>query len=131
MILVDTSVLIDAFSGSRNEEVEKLRSCLENGVSVGINNYVYLEVLQGAKNEIGFQRLKEYLNVQRFYTLKYGERSYESAAMIFYKCKTTGNTVSSTIDCLIAQTAIEHDLRLLHRDRDFERMAKVVPLKLF
>ena len=34
------------------------------------------------------------------------------------------------IDCLIAQTAIEHDLLLLHNDRDFDRIAGVTPLKV-
>jgi len=38
-------------------------------------------------------------------------------------------TVRSTIDCLIAQVCVEHDATLLHNDRDFERIASVVPLK--
>ena len=40
-----------------------------------------------------------------------------------------GITVRSTVDCLIAQIAIENELLLLHNDRDFEAMAAVVPLK--
>ncbi len=35
------------------------------------------------------------------------------------------------MDCPIAQTAIEHGLSLLHSDSDFERIAKVSPLKIF
>jgi|JI10StandDraft_1071094.scaffolds.fasta_scaffold49533_5 predicted nucleic acid-binding protein len=38
---------------------------------------------------------------------------------------------NTAIDCLIAQIAIEHDLILLHNDRDYVRIAKIVPnLKL-
>ena len=33
------------------------------------------------------------------------------------------------VDCLIAQVAMEHDLFLLHNDRDFEAMARVIPLR--
>lgn len=32
----------------------------------------------------------------------------------------------STIDCLVAQIAIENDLLLLHSDRDFDDIASVV-----
>ncbi|MDO9046168.1 MAG: hypothetical protein Q7U66_00335 [Methylobacter sp.] len=36
------------------------------------------------------------------------------------------------MDCLIAQTAIEHDLILLHSDKDFEHIAEIFPaLKLY
>jgi predicted nucleic acid-binding protein len=39
--------------------------------------------------------------------------------------------INSTIDCLIAQTAIENNLYLLHNDSDFDNIAKVVDLKMF
>lgn len=47
------------------------------------------------------------------------------------ECRKQGITIRSTIDCLIAQTAIEHDLLLLHRDNDFSAMSKIVPLKFY
>ena len=34
-------------------------------------------------------------------------------------------------DCLIAQTAIENDLTLLHNDADFDCMRRVAPLKIY
>ena len=40
-------------------------------------------------------------------------------------------SVSSSMDCLIAQTAIEHGLHLLHTDSDFDRIAKVSALKIW
>ena len=42
-----------------------------------------------------------------------------------------GITIRSTIDCIVAQTTIEHDLYLLHHDKDFEIMGKVIPLKFY
>lgn len=40
-------------------------------------------------------------------------------------------TIRSSIDGLVAQTVIEHDITLLHNDRDYVRIASVVPeLKL-
>ena len=37
----------------------------------------------------------------------------------------------STIDCLLARIAIEHDVSLFHNDDDFVNMGRIVPeLKL-
>jgi predicted nucleic acid-binding protein len=35
------------------------------------------------------------------------------------------------MDCLIAQTALENDLVLLHDDSDFNRIAEVCPLAIY
>ena len=46
---------------------------------------------------------------------------------MYFDCRSAGMTVRSAIDCLIARVAIEHDLLLLHEDRDFEKISGVVP----
>lgn len=53
--------------------------------------------------------------------------SYSQAANIYFTCRRKGITVRSTVDCVIAQIAIEHELILLHNDKDFENIAKVFP----
>lgn len=130
MILVDTSVLIDALEGRSNEQVHQFKDILNTGTPFGISPFVYQEVLQGAKNEKEFLILKEYLSLQRFYHLQEGNRSYEEAARIYFKGRRHGITLGP-IDCLIAQTAVENKLRLLHRDRDFDKMAEIIPLQIF
>jgi len=46
--------------------------------------------------------------------------------------RAAGVTVRSTVDCLIARLAVEHDLVLLHDDRDYDRIATVeARLRLF
>ena len=42
-------------------------------------------------------------------------------------CRKEGVAVRSTVDCLVAQCAIESELVLLHHDMDFKRIARVVP----
>ena len=37
-----------------------------------------------------------------------------------------GITIRSSIDCLIAQCAIENEVTLLHNDKDFVQMAGVI-----
>ena len=53
------------------------------------------------------------------------------AARLYFDCRRAGVTLRSSVDCTIAQIALEHGAALLHNDRDFERIAKIVPqLKL-
>ena len=131
MILVDTSVFIDFFRGVRGEAVEKLERVLETAVPFGINSFIFQEVLQGAASEKEFLLLEKYLRTQRFYHLADPIESFAKAARIYMDCRKRGLTVRSTIDCLIAETALEHDLLLLHQDNDFTAIAQIVPLKIY
>lgn len=126
MILVDTSVLIAYFKGSDNEAVKKFEDVLTGNIPFGINNYIYQELLQGVSSEKDFNKLKDYLETQRFYELKNGRKSYEESAVMYYKCRKAGVTIRSTIDFLIVQTAIENNLLLLHNDNDFILISKVI-----
>jgi predicted nucleic acid-binding protein len=60
-----------------------------------------------------------------------GHDSYVKAADLYRKCRAKGLTIRSTIDLLIAQTAIENNAELLHNDRDFAAIASVTSLKLY
>ena len=131
MILVDTSVLIDFFKGVVSESAQKFRIVLQKGIPFGINSLIFQEVLQGAGSEKEYFTLKRYLETQRFYHLREPIDSSAKAAKIYLDCRKKGITIRSTIDCLIAQTALENDLLLLHEDSDFDLMAKVIPLKFF
>ncbi len=131
MILVDTSVLIDYLKGTNNAAVKRFQFVLDNGIPFGINSFIYQELLQGVKTEKDFRKLKQYLDTQTFYNLKDTKESFAQAARIYFMCRKKGLTVSSTIDCLIVQTVLEHDLYLLHNDKDFERIRKVVKFKVF
>jgi predicted nucleic acid-binding protein len=131
MILVDTSVLIDFFKSSKSEGALRLKLVLEQGLNFGITSHVFQEVLQGAKSEKEYKLLRRYLETQRFFHPKDPLDSFAEAARIFFLCRKKGLTIRSTIDCLIAQIAMEHDLLLLHSDQDFHLMANVIPLKIY
>jgi hypothetical protein len=78
-----------------------------------------------------FKVLRDYLKSQTIFELRDGLASYLAAAKIFFDLRRRGMTVGSSVDCLIAQTAIEHGLHLLHNDSDFDRIAKVSALKIW
>jgi predicted nucleic acid-binding protein len=131
MILVDTSVLIDFFKGYKSEAALRFKLVLEQGLNFGITSHVFQEVLQGAKSEKEYKLLRRYLETQRFFHPKDPVDSFAEAARIFFQCRKRGLTIRSTIDCLIAQIAMEHDLLLLHSDQDFHLMVNVIPLKIY
>ena len=132
MVLVDTSVLIDFFKGNSNTKSEKFEYVIKNSIPFGINGLIYQEILQGAANESEFEKLKIYLITQNFYNMINGISSFEEASKIFIKCRQKGYTVRSTIDLIIAQTAIENNLFLLHNDSDFDIISKVTKdLKIY
>ena len=70
--------------------------------------------------------MSDYLGSQTFYQPRDPVESHREAAFIYFRCRQAGVTVRSAIDCLIACVAIEHDLILLHDDRDFENMSGVI-----
>jgi predicted nucleic acid-binding protein len=131
MILVDTSVLIDFLKGFQTEGRDKFEVVLHRKIPFGITSFILQEVLQGAASEKEFLLLKKYLLSQKFYHPKDPVDSFARAARIYMDCRKQGITVRSTIDCIIVQTTLEHDLFLLHNDSDFNAMVKVVPIKFY
>jgi predicted nucleic acid-binding protein len=126
MILVDTSVLIDFIRNVDNIATNKLNEIIALNIPFGITCHVYQELLQGVSTQREFSLLKEYLDTLNFYDMLYGAESYAAAAAIYFSCRKKGITVRSSIDCLIVQIALEHKLKLLHNDRDFDNIKKII-----
>jgi predicted nucleic acid-binding protein len=55
---------------------------------------------------------------------------FRTAARLFADARRSGRTVRSLLDCVIAAVAIRHDAVLVHRDRDYEVLASVSPLRV-
>jgi hypothetical protein len=96
-------------------------------MAVGLNHQIYLEILQGARSTEAFACLQRYFSTQRFYGFVDDLRGYEAAADLYFRCRQLGITVRSSIDCLIAQCAIENYLIMLPQDRDFIHMQGTAP----
>jgi predicted nucleic acid-binding protein len=127
MIIVDTPVLIDFFRSKQNDAVEVFSRILDQKTPFSITEHIYQELLQGAASEKDYMQLKRYLDTVPICSVMHGKESYAEAARLFMHCRSKGVTIRNSIDCLIAQIAIEHESRLLHHDRDFDQIAKVVP----
>jgi predicted nucleic acid-binding protein len=127
VILVDTSAWIGYLRGDERPAVARLQALLDRGVPVAVTSVVAQELLQGVATAEAFERLERYLASQVRVEPSDPWLGAVEAARIYGACRAAGVTVRSTIDCLIARIAIEHDLPLLHDDRDFDAIARVVP----
>ncbi|CAN5910562.1 PIN domain nuclease [soil metagenome] len=127
MYLVDTSVWIDYLREEDTEAALFFAVALDRGYPFGITPEIYQEVLQGAATAEDFEQLAEYLGTQRLYGLGNGIESYRQAAGLYFRCRQAGMPVRSTKDCIVVQICLEHGLLLLHNDRDFLNISRVVP----
>ena len=132
MILVDTSAWIDWLREANTDAARALDRILANALPFGITRVIYQEILQGARSDASFERLSDYFGSQRFHEPADRMATHREAAALYRRCRAAGVTVRSTIDCFIAQLAIDEDLVLVHADRDFDRLAEHAPrLRLY
>jgi predicted nucleic acid-binding protein len=129
LIIVDTSVLISFFRGDDTKPAARMREIEEQLVPFSIPAICCQELLQGARDLREWRLLATYLGTQDLLCGQDPWQSHLAAARIYFECRRKGITISSTIDCLIAQLALESDGILLHADADFERIKAVRPLQ--
>jgi predicted nucleic acid-binding protein len=132
MYLVDTSVWIDFLRGRKVAHVAALQTLLQGEETVGTAPIILQEILQGADSDSTFDEWLEYFSDLVCYLPHDLEAAHIAAARLYHRCRRAGRTPRSSNDCVIAMTAIEHDLVLLHNDRDFELMGSADPaLRLY
>ncbi|MFO7986872.1 MAG: PIN domain-containing protein, partial [Desulfatiglandaceae bacterium] len=56
--------------------------------------------------------------------------TFVRAAELYRSLRKRGVTIRKPIDCMISAVAIEHNIRLLHNDRDFDHIAKHSKLRV-
>ena len=129
MILVDSSVWIDYFKGTRNEHTDTLDALLASE-PVAVGDLMLAEVLQGFNSERDFNQAKNVLLSLQQVVIGGTEIAIQ-AARNFRTLRVHGVTVRKTIDALIATRCIEDDLMLLHSDRDFNAFETHLGLRVF
>lgn len=122
MFLIDTSVWISVFR-DRTGVVRQSLEAIINDESIFLNRFTQMELLQGCRDEREWTLLETYLQEQDY--IESTPNTWVAAARIYYDLQRQGLTVRSSIDCCIAQLAIEHQFILVHNDRDFETIQRV------
>jgi predicted nucleic acid-binding protein len=109
-------------------EVHGLVRALEAGEAILTTGLVLQELLQGFAGPRDRERI-----VDRFAALPLlvpDRRDHVDAAELRNKCRRGGVQIG-TIDALLAQLCIHHDLTMLTTDRDFRNMVGHCALKLW
>lgn len=125
MYLVDTSVWIDFLRGTDAAHVAVLIDLLNGDELVGTAPVILQEILQGADSEDRFKKWQGFFSELWCHVADDPISTHVAAARLYQACRRRGRTPRSSNDCLIAQVAIEHELILLHNDRDFEVIGAV------
>lgn len=130
-LFVDTSVWSLALRRDARPEgiqVRRLRTALSSGESVHTTGIVLQELLQGYRGPRNRAQI-----VHHFAALPVivpTRSDHVDAAELRNECRRHGIQVG-TIDALLAQLCIRHDLVMLTTDRDFRRIADWTPLQLW
>ena len=126
-MIVDSSVWIGFLCSDPTAEVKQLKNALEARRPIWLVPVILQEVLQGADSERTFTRWARVLSGVSVIRVSDPAATARAAALLYAKCRWRGITPRSANDCLIAASAVEVGLPLLHRDRDFDRMVIVEP----
>jgi len=126
MLLIDTSVWINVFRDKTGKVRDQLQELIADR-DIFLTRFSQLELLQGCRNEQEWVLLQNYLQAQDYIELVAG--SWQLAARIYYDLRRQGLTVRSSIDCCIAQAALDHRLLLIHNEQDFETISQVRSLQ--
>ena len=127
MVIVDSSVWIDALWGTVNRHTLWLRKNTEE--QVGLNSLILYEVLQGVRSQMLFRESRRYLTNFPVFDPLTPELAV-AAAQNYRLLRGRGVTVSKPVDCIIATFCIESGHKLLHRDSDFDAFELHLGLKV-
>ncbi len=127
MILIDTSAWVEFLRDTGSRVCLLVDELLSEEIATC--DAVRMEVLAGARNEFHLRDLRRLM--ARAVILPTRPTHYEEAASLYRHCRRQGETVRKLIDCLIASVAISEGVPILHRDVDFDILARHTGLQTY
>jgi predicted nucleic acid-binding protein len=122
MIVVDSSVWIDYFTGTDNKQTNTLDNIL--GLKpVTIGDLILTEVLQGFRHDKDYKAAKVLFEDVTIFEMLGTEMALKSADN-FRALRKKGITLRKTADVIIASFCIDRKLPLLFSDKDFKPFVK-------
>ena len=125
MVLVDTSVWIDLFGRCPTLDVPVDRLPI-----LATCSPIIQEILQGVSDQRAFSRIKAGMTSLHRFSDPLTMDTYLHAADIYRSGRRKGLTIRSSADCLIAAVALENNLTLWHKDRDFDVIGQFTDLRV-
>ena len=127
MVVVDTSAWIEFFNNGDPLVTVKVDRVLERE-AVAIGDLIYCEIMQGMYDPRERTEISEMLLALPRFGMVGFEMAGKSAAN-YRRLREHGITIRKTIDVMIATFCVEHDLELIHNDRDFDLLAPILGLR--
>jgi predicted nucleic acid-binding protein len=125
-LLVDSTVWIDFFRGRENVQTEKLAQSVRDRDDICLCGFILTEVLQGIRDEKEHRSVKEHFD--NLVYLEANRSTFELGSAIYRELRGNGNTISNSMDCLIAAIVIQHGVCFLENDRDYQFIDQHYPL---
>ena len=125
LTLTDSTVWVGFFRGNR-AACQRLDPLLADD-AVRINGPIFAEIVSGARDVAAQNEMKMLLLDVRW--LRPAEPIWQRVADTRFALARLGQTCE-ILDVMIALTAADWGVKLLTRDRDFQRIARVLPLDL-
>ena len=126
MILIDTSAWVEFLRDTGSPICQRVDDLL--AAEIATCDAVRMKVPSGAHNEEHLQQLRRLL--ARASILPTESVDCDAAAALYRTCRQRGHTVRKLIDCLIAAVAIRGDAPILHKDADFDILARHTALRV-
>lgn len=114
-MLVDTTAWIDLLRGRDTRQTTALGRLVDLG-EAAVSLVIVQEILQGARDEMAFRRLRKQFVAMPMLGSADPLRLAESAAQLYARARWNGITPRSPHHCLIAVTAVTEGVPLLSAD---------------
>ncbi len=126
MWLVDSSAWIEFFRPPRRLVLDDFAP---DGGPIVTCLPVIQEVLQGVDDERAFAGIRSAMTAWPCVDSPLSSGVVDEAVQIYRQTRRAGVTVRSSVDCLIAASALRHCLTVVHCDRDFPAIARATGLR--
>ncbi len=125
MILADTSAWVEYDRATGSAVDLRLAALIAADGPIAVTEPVMMEIVAGARTEERVTDLRRLL--LRFQLLGFDPAAdFDSAALIYRRCRTAGVTPRGMVDCMIAAVAWRSHATLLSHDADLDRVARVI-----
>lgn len=123
IIFIDTQLWINIFQDKTKAYTTHLGKVAQDK-DIVLTRFQQLELLKRCSDQESWELLSRYLSVQEY--LDMTESSWQKAA---YICYTLHQESIETLDCCMAQIAIENRALLIHNKKSFITISKYFPLQ--
>lgn len=111
-----------------NRRCRSTPAAVEEAARIAMCEPIAMEILSGALDDNTHTTLERLVN--GLPSLNVDDAiDFRAAAGIYRAARRAGETVRSINDCLIAALAIRHGARIVHRDADFDVIARITNLQ--